>query len=400
MHSLVPIAVVYVAAHYLTLLVFQGQATLYLASDPLGRDWDLFGTASIAIDYSVLSQNATWYLQVAFVVCGHVAALALAHDRALVLYDDAKRATRSQYWMLGVMVGFTSLALWLLAQTGSGRATERGPGTSSARRGWSTSPSGRRSSTASTSSRAPGGFLLSTNRGFFKIDPDSGEVARVAGTVRGGGRSAPVGTFLAFLPAGGQRLVGSGHPDSRALPNFLGYMESRDGGRNWKVVSRLGDADLHKLIVAHDRLYAWDAVLSAMVISADGGRTFEEHFTPSGELIIDFVVDPADERYLVAAGEDTVYRSADEGERWRGLLEAKGVRLAWPARDALYRADADGKVYVSRNRGVRWEEISSVAGEPYKLKAVDEKHLYMALSDGTILESFDQARTWEEAFRP
>ena len=25
-------------------------------------------------------------------------------------------AVRSQYWMLGVMVGFTSLALWLLAQ--------------------------------------------------------------------------------------------------------------------------------------------------------------------------------------------------------------------------------------------------------------------------------------------
>ena len=32
---------------------------------------------------------------------------------------DAKLAVRSQYWMLGVMVGFTSLALWLLAQAGS-----------------------------------------------------------------------------------------------------------------------------------------------------------------------------------------------------------------------------------------------------------------------------------------
>jgi hypothetical protein len=118
-HSLVPIAVVYVAAHYLTLLVFQGQAAVYLASDPLGHDWDLFGTASIAIDYGVISQNATWYLQVGFVVTGHVAALALAHDRALALYDDPRRATRSQYWMLGVMVGFTTLALWLLAQAGS-----------------------------------------------------------------------------------------------------------------------------------------------------------------------------------------------------------------------------------------------------------------------------------------
>jgi hypothetical protein len=115
-HALVPIATVYVAAHYLTFLLFEGQATFYLASDPLGRGWDVFGTASRAIDYTYVSQNGSWYLQVAFVVAGHVAALALAHDRALALYPDARLAVRSQYWMLAVMVGFTSLALWLLAQ--------------------------------------------------------------------------------------------------------------------------------------------------------------------------------------------------------------------------------------------------------------------------------------------
>jgi hypothetical protein len=115
-HTLVPIAMVYVVAHYLTFLLFQGQATLYLASDPFGQAWDLFGTADRAIDYTYLSQNATWYVQVAVVVVGHVAALTLAHDRALALYRDATIAVRSQYWMLAVMVGFTSLALWLLAQ--------------------------------------------------------------------------------------------------------------------------------------------------------------------------------------------------------------------------------------------------------------------------------------------
>jgi hypothetical protein len=118
-HTLVPIAMVYVAAHYLTFLLFEGQAIGYLASDPLGRGWDLFGTASASVDFTWLSQDTAWYLQVAFVVVGHVAALALAHDRALVLYGQAKLAVRSQYWMLGVMVGFTTLALWLLAQAGA-----------------------------------------------------------------------------------------------------------------------------------------------------------------------------------------------------------------------------------------------------------------------------------------
>ena len=114
-HSLVPIALVYVAAHYLTFLVFEGQGIAYLASDPLGEGWNLFGTAGATIDYGALSQNQAWYLQVGFVVVGHVAALTLAHDRALALYPEAKLAVRSQYWMLAVMVGFTMLALWLLA---------------------------------------------------------------------------------------------------------------------------------------------------------------------------------------------------------------------------------------------------------------------------------------------
>ena len=96
-HSLVPIAMVYVAAHYLTFLLFEGQSIFYLASDPLGEGWNLFGTANSAIDYGLLSQNAAWYLQVGFVVLGHVAALVLAHDRALVIYPDAeaRRSARS-----------------------------------------------------------------------------------------------------------------------------------------------------------------------------------------------------------------------------------------------------------------------------------------------------------------
>jgi hypothetical protein len=49
-------------------------------------------------------------------VAGHVAALTLAHDRALAIYGDTQRATRSQYWMLAVMVGFTCLGLYLLSQ--------------------------------------------------------------------------------------------------------------------------------------------------------------------------------------------------------------------------------------------------------------------------------------------
>ena len=114
-HTLVPIALAYIVAHYFSLLAYQGQATAYLASDPLGKGSDIFGTASATIDYSVISATGIWYVQVAALIIGHVCGLILAHDRALATYKDGRDATRSQYWMLAVMVSFTSLGLWLLS---------------------------------------------------------------------------------------------------------------------------------------------------------------------------------------------------------------------------------------------------------------------------------------------
>ena len=118
-HSLVPIGIAYVLAHYVSLLLIQIQALPSLFSDPLGKGSDLLGLADVTVDPNWVASETIWYLQVAFVVLGHVAALTLAHDRALALYDRASVAVRSQYWMLGVMVGFTCLALWLLSETGA-----------------------------------------------------------------------------------------------------------------------------------------------------------------------------------------------------------------------------------------------------------------------------------------
>jgi hypothetical protein len=118
-HTLVPIAFAYVLAHYFSLLLWQGQALGYLASDPLGDGSNLFGTAGYQIDYQVISYAAIWYVQVAALIAGHVGGLALAHDRALVMYEEPEEAVRSQYWMLAVMVAFTSFGLWLLSDVGT-----------------------------------------------------------------------------------------------------------------------------------------------------------------------------------------------------------------------------------------------------------------------------------------
>jgi hypothetical protein len=114
-HSLVPIAFAYVLAHYFSLLVWQGQAIGYLASNPLGHGTDYLGTAGWHINYGVIGSTGIWYVQVVALVAGHVSGLTLAHDRAIATYPSPQEAVHSQYWMLVVMVGFTSLGLWLLS---------------------------------------------------------------------------------------------------------------------------------------------------------------------------------------------------------------------------------------------------------------------------------------------
>lgn len=116
-HTLVPIAVAYLVAHYFSFFVFAEQLQFTaLLSDPLGQGWDLFGGAGATIDYGAIGANTVWYVQVGVLITGHVVALVLAHERALVTYPSPESATRSQYPMLVVMVTFTVLGLYLLSQ--------------------------------------------------------------------------------------------------------------------------------------------------------------------------------------------------------------------------------------------------------------------------------------------
>lgn len=115
-HSLIPIALAYIVAHYFSLFVFQEQAQFtFLLSDPLGDGSNLFGTANAGIDYTLIGPQLVWYVQVGALVVGHVTGLVLAHDRAVLIWPDYRLAARSQYWMLAVMLCFTCLGLLLLS---------------------------------------------------------------------------------------------------------------------------------------------------------------------------------------------------------------------------------------------------------------------------------------------
>jgi hypothetical protein len=114
--SLIPIALAYVVAHYLTFLLIQGQLAVPLASDPFGYGWDLFGTIDFRVNVQPLSADQIWYAQAGALVIGHVLGLMIAHDKALALFGSTKVALRTQYAMLGLMVLYTVGGLWLLSR--------------------------------------------------------------------------------------------------------------------------------------------------------------------------------------------------------------------------------------------------------------------------------------------
>lgn len=97
------ITLAYAVAHYFSLLVFEGQRLLALASDPVNSGWNLFGTADWTVDYAAVSPTTIAWVQVGAIVVGHLAGVVLAHDRAVALFHG-KTATRSQLPLLAAMV--------------------------------------------------------------------------------------------------------------------------------------------------------------------------------------------------------------------------------------------------------------------------------------------------------
>jgi hypothetical protein len=102
-HSLVPIVIGYVFAHYLTYLVENGQAVMYAL---LAVDGDV--AFVLSVHTSTLAA-----LKVSFVVAGHVLAVVAAHDRALIVLPRAHRLS-GQMGMLLLMVTYTFTGLFLL----------------------------------------------------------------------------------------------------------------------------------------------------------------------------------------------------------------------------------------------------------------------------------------------
>ena len=114
--SLVPIALAYNMAHFLSLLLVQGQLIIPLASDPFGFGWNTFGSAGYRIDPTVISTKFAWIVSVGAIVIGHIVSVYIAHTIAIRRAPNHALALRGQYPMLALMVFYTAVSLWIIAQ--------------------------------------------------------------------------------------------------------------------------------------------------------------------------------------------------------------------------------------------------------------------------------------------
>jgi hypothetical protein len=233
------------------------------------------------------------------------------------------------------------------------------------------------------------------------VGPDSGElyVATHSGLfVAGDGEQQlrQVGDsqqdIMGFSVVGPDRFIGSGHPDPSDTdsPPNLGLIESRDGGRTWKSISLLGEADFHVLQAAGGRIYGYDGTQGLMV-SSDGGRQWTQRTPPAA--MFDLAVDPGDPERIVASTERGIVSSADAGKTWRPLRDDIAGLLAWPAPNALHMVDGQGQIQRSPDGGRKWEAAGNLGGQPAAFVAHGNE-LYAALADSTVKRSTDGGATW------
>ncbi len=116
--GLLPIAVGYLVAHYLTYLLLDGQRIVIAVSDPLQLGWDLFGTAFYEPSISWLPPSLVWTVQLVAVVGGHMVGAWAGHLAAArgVSGASARELRLRQVPLAVLMVALTATTLWSLGQ--------------------------------------------------------------------------------------------------------------------------------------------------------------------------------------------------------------------------------------------------------------------------------------------
>lgn len=195
---------------------------------------------------------------------------------------------------------------------------------------------------------------------------------------------------MGFAVVGPGHFLGSGHPDlEENLPASLGLIESTDGAETWDPVSLLGDADLHAIEPAGDRIYAYDSISGALLATTDR----KNWTTISTQPLYDLAANPA--------APDTVYATTDRGVLVRSTNEQEPqpvpgaptlTAIDWQPDGPLVGITADGTVMTSSD-ATEWQDAGQLDGPAQALDATDGR--WYAATESGVYESIDDGQTWQ-----
>ena len=236
-----------------------------------------------------------------------------------------------------------------------------------------------------------GALFVATHTGLFRAGPDEDTAKRVGDRYQ---------DTMGFTVTGPDTFLGSGHPDGRdGLPPYLGLIESRNAGRDWRPVSLLGKVDFHVLEAAASRVYGFGSDFETreprFLVSDDRGRSWHRRDPPAP--LVALAVDPRDSASVVASDGEALFESRDAGRTWRPT-DGPGGLLAWSPAGDLSVVTATGDVHRREGYG-EFKSVGEVGGEPAAYDSGSDA-LLVALHDGTIKQSRDGGRTWRVRSKP
>jgi hypothetical protein len=202
-------------------------------------------------------------------------------------------------------------------------------------------------------------------------DPGTGEilVATHEGLhVYGEGEPRRVGPsidLMGFTVAGPQHYLASGHPGPGVdLPQPVGLIESRDGGRTWSVLSRGGSSDFHALAAGGGKVVGFDGALRV----SRGGRSWSagDLASPPRALALS-----PDGRRVLATTADGLMGSDDGGTRWSPVEGAPLLLLVdWADQQTVAGLTPEGRLVLSADAGRTWRATDASVGDAQAIDAV------------------------------
>jgi hypothetical protein len=230
-----------------------------------------------------------------------------------------------------------------------------------------------------------GEVLVASHAGLFTV-PAPDRLTREA-TVPA--HVGPAIDLMGFTVRGPDHYLAGGHPAGDTdMPDPVGLIETRDGGRSWEALSLAGESDFHALAFAGDLVIGFDGALR----STEDGVTWTD-LAPDVEAF-DLAVSDDGSTVVATTGRGLV-RSADGRADFAVVEGAPPLALVdWvPGSETVFGVAVDGGVYRSTDAGGTWERTGELPGNAEALHA-DEDQL-IVVADHHVARSTDEGATFD-----